>query len=152
MPLNFIICVQLCIYQELQISCVIEDLFPVLVLNKEIINTASMTVIDESVKVTKKNYKIFNKIQKIEGPVQIFRAERKERLRHSHFMDEPARQVNLDFVLASASGLGFSFEIIRTSHTRITPSDDAEAKMLGVSQAWPSIFFLETTSPFTRVG
>jgi len=67
-------------------------------------------------------------------------------------MDEPARQVNLDFVLASASGLGFSFEIIRTSHTRITPSDDAEAKMLGVSQAWPSIFFLETTSPFTRVG
>lgn len=53
---------------------------------------------------------------------------------NSHFVDEPVRQVNLDFVLASANGLGFSFAIIRISHTRITPSDDAEAKMLGVSE------------------
>lgn len=54
--------------------------------------------------------------------------------KHNHFIDEPARQVNLDFVFASASGFGFSFEVIRTSQIRMTPSDDAEAIKLDVSE------------------
>jgi len=45
----------------------------------------------------------------------------------THFNDVPARQVSLAFVLASANGVGFAFPIVRTSHTLMTPSDEAEA-------------------------
>lgn len=44
-------------------------------------------------------------------------------------MDDPARQVSLDFVSASASGFGLSLLVMRTSQTRMTPSDDADATM-----------------------
>nr|GMD08158.1 hypothetical protein Iba_chr06cCG14060 [Ipomoea batatas] len=51
-------------------------------------------------------------------------------------MDDPARQVSLDFVLAIASG----FDFMRTSHTRMCPSDDADATKYGYSS---SLLFVE---------
>lgn len=68
---------------------------------------------------------------------------------HSHLRDDPARQVSLDFVLTSANGFGFSFTAMRTSQTRITPFDDADANKHG-SFTSPS-FLVSTTIPFTRV-
>lgn len=71
--------------------------------------------------------------------------------KNSHLMDDPVRHVSLDFVLASASGIGFSFLVMRTSQTRMIPSDDADATMCWLSSASPSLFLYKTTMPFTRV-
>lgn len=68
----------------------------------------------------------------------------------SHLIDDPARQVSLDFVSASANGFGFSLMAMRTSQTRIIPFEDADATRYGSSpEAVPS-FLVSTTIPFKR--
>lgn len=69
-----------------------------------------------------------------------------------HFIDDPARHVSLDLVLASASGVGFPLLAIRTSQTRITPSDDADATIYGSSSSEPPLFLDNTTMPLTRAA
>jgi hypothetical protein len=69
----------------------------------------------------------------------------------SHLIDDPARQVSLDFVSASANGFGFSLTTMRTSQTRIIPFDDADATRYGSSpEAVPSLL-VRTTIPFKRL-
>lgn len=64
--------------------------------------------------------------------------------------EDPARQVSLDFVLAWANGVGLlSFLAMRTSQTRIIPSDDADATIFESSSVVPS-FLESTTIPLTR--
>lgn len=71
------------------------------------------------------------------------------RILYTHILrDDPARQVSLDFVLASANGTGLSFAVIRTSHTLIKPSEDAETTKLDASGS--SFRLLKATSPFIR--
>lgn len=70
-------------------------------------------------------------------------------LSHSHLRDDPARQVSPDFVVASANGFGLSLMAIRTSQTRITPFDDADATKYG-SSTETVLSFLVSTTPFKR--
>lgn len=70
--------------------------------------------------------------------------------RNSRLIDEPARQVSLDLVLASARGVGLPLVAMRTSQTRITPSEDADATKYG-SSSEASLFLLKATTPLTRV-
>lgn len=77
------------------------------------------------------------------------KAKDRTSLRNLHLTEDPARQVSLDLVLASANGVGLSLVAIRTSQTFMIPSEEADATKNGSSSEFPSILE-STTIPFTR--